>query len=136
MKLSSAGRRPAPAPRGVGQGGQLPMRGVAALSPVGDHCPSGRRLFLLPSWLNGPGRGARRGQRRALSKDEIALDLVDQAREEGLLGAWSWSVRFPGRSASEGWLGITSGCPPRWPACILSRLFLMLARITFPFHYS
>jgi SRSO17 transposase len=48
------------------------------------------RLFLPPAWVEDPGRLERAGvppeERRALTKGQIALELLDQARAEGFPG--------------------------------------------------
>lgn len=53
------------------------------------HVPLGLRLFLPASWLEAPARldkaGVPADQRRALSKGEIALELLDAVRAEGVL---------------------------------------------------
>jgi SRSO17 transposase len=54
------------------------------------HCPLSMRLFLPPAWVEDPGRLERAGvppeERRALTKGQIALELLDQARAEGFPG--------------------------------------------------
>jgi SRSO17 transposase len=56
------------------------------VAPKG-HCPLSMRLFLPPAWLADPARLERAGvpseQRRDLTKGQIALELLDQARAEG-----------------------------------------------------
>ena len=53
------------------------------------HVPLALRLFLPASWLEDPARldkaGVPPGERRALSKGEIALELLDAVRAEGAL---------------------------------------------------
>jgi SRSO17 transposase len=65
---------------------------VHYVSPQG-HYPLDLRLFLPDSWLTDPGRlheaGVPDAQRRALSKPEIALELLDRVRGEALPG---WAV--------------------------------------------
>lgn len=62
---------------------------VHYVAPDG-HYPLAMRLYLPDSWLEDPGRldKARvpEGERRPLSKGQIALELLDQARGEGLAG--------------------------------------------------
>ena len=62
---------------------------VHYVAPAG-HYPLSMRLYLPESWLAEPGRLDRAGvpeeARRALSKGQIALELLDQARGEGLPG--------------------------------------------------
>ena len=59
------------------------------VSPLG-HYPLDLRLYLPESWLADEGRldaaGVPEGQRRALTKPEIALELLDRVRAEGLPG--------------------------------------------------
>jgi len=54
------------------------------------HCPLSMRLYLPPAWLNDPTRLDQAGvppeERRDLTKGQIALELLDQARAEGLPG--------------------------------------------------
>jgi SRSO17 transposase len=54
------------------------------------HYPLNMRLYLPGSWLDDPGRLDRarvpEAERRPLSKGQIALELLDQARSEGLPG--------------------------------------------------
>src|SRR4051794_2097272 len=54
------------------------------------HCPLAMRLYLPPAWLNDPARLDRAGvpqeERRDLTKGQIALELLDQARAEGWPG--------------------------------------------------
>src|SRR6187551_4037140 len=54
------------------------------------HYPLAMRLFLPECWLNDPARldkaGAPAEQRRQLSKGQIALELLDRVRAEGLPG--------------------------------------------------
>src|SRR3954453_14919061 len=56
---------------------------VHYVSPLG-HYPLAMRLFLPESWLGDPKRldkaGVPEAQRRALTKGEIALELLDQVR--------------------------------------------------------
>ena len=53
------------------------------------HLPLGARLFLPDVWLEAPARldkaGVPAGERRALSKGEIALELLDAVRAENVL---------------------------------------------------
>ena len=53
------------------------------------HVPLGLRLFLPESWLEAPARldkaGVPESERRPLSKGEIALELLDAVRAEGVL---------------------------------------------------
>ena len=53
------------------------------------HVPLGLRLFLPESWLEAPDRldkaGVPESERRALSKGEIALELLDAIRAENVL---------------------------------------------------
>jgi len=62
---------------------------VHYVAPNGHH-PLAMRLYLPDSWLGDPDRldKARvpEGERRPLSKGQIALELLDQARAEGLPG--------------------------------------------------
>src|SRR4051812_3475338 len=62
------------------------------VSPQG-HYPLDLRLYLPDSWLEDESRldqaGVPRDQRRALTKPQIALELLDRARGEGLPG---WAV--------------------------------------------
>jgi SRSO17 transposase len=57
------------------------------ISPLG-HYPLGMRLFLPERWLGDPTRldeaKVPQDQRRALTKGQIALELLDQVRGEGL----------------------------------------------------
>jgi SRSO17 transposase len=57
------------------------------------HYPLDLRLYLPDSWLSAKGRldaaGVPEGERRALTKPEIALELLDRVRAEGLPG---WAV--------------------------------------------
>jgi SRSO17 transposase len=59
------------------------------VAPKG-HCPLSMRLYLPPAWLNDPARLDRAGvppeERRDLTKGQIALELLDQARAEGWPG--------------------------------------------------
>ena len=59
------------------------------VAPKG-HCPLSMRLFLPPAWLADPARLERAGvppqERRDLTKGQIALELLDQARAEGWPG--------------------------------------------------
>jgi SRSO17 transposase len=56
------------------------------VAPKG-HCPLSMRLYLPSAWLNDPARLDRAGvppeERRDLTKGQIALELLDQARAEG-----------------------------------------------------
>jgi SRSO17 transposase len=65
---------------------------VHYVSPQG-HYPLDLRLYLPDSWLQDEARldkaGVPQGERRPLSKPEIALGLVDRVRAEGLPG---WAV--------------------------------------------
>jgi SRSO17 transposase len=65
---------------------------VHYVSPKG-HYPLDMRLYLPDSWLNDKTRLERAGvpkdERRVLSKPEIALELLDRVRAEGLPG---WAV--------------------------------------------
>ena len=58
------------------------------VAPAG-HVPLGLRLFLPEVWLEAPARldqaGVPESERRALSKGEIALELLDAVRSEGVL---------------------------------------------------
>ncbi|MDG3005486.1 IS701 family transposase [Paludisphaera mucosa] len=62
---------------------------VHYLAPKG-HYPLDMRLYLPDSWLGDPARLAKarvpEAERRSLTKGEIALELLDQARAEGLPG--------------------------------------------------
>jgi len=62
---------------------------VHYVSPKG-HYPLAMRLYLPESWLGDAGRLERAGvpeeHRRALTKGQIALELLDQVRSEGLPG--------------------------------------------------
>ena len=62
---------------------------VHYVAPAG-HYPLNMRLYLPESWLAEPERlnraGVPEGERRPLSKGQIALGLLDQARGEGLPG--------------------------------------------------
>jgi SRSO17 transposase len=62
------------------------------VSPLG-HYPLDLRLYLPDSWLNDKARldaaGVPEGERRVLTKPEIALELLDRVRAEGLPG---WAV--------------------------------------------
>lgn len=62
---------------------------VHYVAPKG-HYPLDMRLFLPDSWLDDPARLDRAGvpceERRRLSKGQIALELLDRARAEGLPG--------------------------------------------------
>jgi hypothetical protein len=53
------------------------------------HVPLGLRLFLPDVWLQAPARldkaGVPQSERRALTKGEIALELLDAVRAEGVL---------------------------------------------------
>jgi SRSO17 transposase len=59
------------------------------VAPKG-HCPLSMRLYLPPAWLNDPARLDRAGvppeERWVLTKGQIALELLDQARAEGWPG--------------------------------------------------
>jgi SRSO17 transposase len=59
------------------------------VAPKG-HCPLSMRLYLPPVWLADPARLDRAGvpleERRALTKGQIALELLDQALAEGWPG--------------------------------------------------
>ena len=83
------GGRATPVLRRAGQEGQLP--GGRRLHYVGrqGHVPLALRLFLPESWLEDAARldkaGVPQEQRRALSKGEIALELLDAVRAEGVL---------------------------------------------------
>src|SRR5919206_4249928 len=59
------------------------------VAPKG-HCPLSLRLYLPAAWLEDPARLDRAGvppeERRDLTKGQIALDLLDQARAEGWPG--------------------------------------------------
>jgi SRSO17 transposase len=65
---------------------------VHYVSPTG-HYPLDLRLYLPDNWLKDKRRlgkaGVPRDERRALTKPEIALDLLDRVRAEGLPG---WAV--------------------------------------------
>jgi SRSO17 transposase len=65
---------------------------VHYVSPQG-HYPLDLRLYLPDSWLQDEARlgkaGVPQGERRPLSKPEIALELLDRVRAEGLPG---WAV--------------------------------------------
>jgi len=89
---------------------------VHYVSPKG-HGPLDLRLYLPESWPGGKERldraGVPEGERRSLTKGQIAPELLDRARSEGLPGAWCWptpATASPGRSA------------PAWPseACTTS----------------
>src|SRR5438270_7382545 len=62
---------------------------VHYVSP-GGHCPLDLRLYLPESWLADEARLDRAGvpeaERRALTKGQIALGLLDRVRGEGLPG--------------------------------------------------
>ena len=62
---------------------------VHYVGPKG-HCPLAMRLYLPESWLDDARRldkaGVPEGERRALTKGEIALELLDLVRAEGLSG--------------------------------------------------
>jgi SRSO17 transposase len=62
---------------------------VHYVSPKG-HYPLAMRLYLPESWLADPERldrvGVPEGQRRMLTKGQIALELLDRVRAEGLPG--------------------------------------------------
>jgi len=62
---------------------------VHYVSPYG-HYPLDLRLYLPDSWLTDPPRldkaGVPKDERRALTKPEIALELLDRVRGEGLPG--------------------------------------------------
>jgi SRSO17 transposase len=62
---------------------------VHYVAPKG-HYPLAMRLYLPESWLNDPARldkaGVPQEHRRQLSKGQIALELLDQVRAEGLPG--------------------------------------------------
>jgi SRSO17 transposase len=59
------------------------------VAPKG-HCPLSLRLYLPAAWLEDPGRLDRAGvppeERRDLTKGQLALELLDQARAEGWPG--------------------------------------------------
>jgi SRSO17 transposase len=65
---------------------------VHYVSPKG-HYPLDLRLYLPDSWLSDPERldkvGVPEAERRALTKPQIALELLDRVRDEGLPG---WAV--------------------------------------------
>jgi SRSO17 transposase/transposase len=54
------------------------------------HCPLGMRLYLPESWPGDPKRLAKaavpEGERRSLTEGQIALELLDRVRGEGLPG--------------------------------------------------
>src|SRR3954465_2029043 len=62
---------------------------VHSVAPRG-HYPLAMRLYLPESWLGDPKRLDRahvpEAERRALTKGQIALELLDGIRDEGLLG--------------------------------------------------
>jgi SRSO17 transposase len=62
---------------------------VHYVAPKG-HYPLDMRLYLPESWLGDPGRLDKakvpEGERRPLTKGQIALELLDRARAEGLPG--------------------------------------------------
>jgi SRSO17 transposase len=62
---------------------------VHYVAPKG-HYPLDMRLFLPDSWLDDPARldkaGVPEAERRTLTKGQIALELLDRARAEGLPG--------------------------------------------------
>src|SRR5690242_16602338 len=62
---------------------------VHYVSPKG-HCPLAMRLYLPESWTEDPKRldraGVPAGSRAARTKGQIALELLDQVRAEGLPG--------------------------------------------------
>jgi SRSO17 transposase len=62
---------------------------VHYVAPKG-HYPLGMRLYLPESWLSEPARLDRAGvpeaERRSLTKGQIALELLDRVRGEGLPG--------------------------------------------------
>jgi SRSO17 transposase len=62
---------------------------VHYVAPRG-HYPLAMRLYLPDSWLGDPGRldraGVAEAERRRLSKGQIALELLDRVRAEGLPG--------------------------------------------------
>ncbi len=98
------------------------------------HVPLGFRLFLPESWLEDPARldkaGVPADQRRALSKGEIALELLDAVRAESVLpgqvvvGDSGYGVSGPLRAGLVTWglhyvLGVTGEMvvfteEPRW----------------------
>ena len=100
------------------------------------HVPLGLRLFLPDVWLEAPARldkaGVPEGERRALSKGQIALELLDTVRAENVLpgqvvvGDSGYGVRGPLREglAQRGLhylLGVTGEMvvftqEPRWQA--------------------
>ncbi len=100
------------------------------------HVPLGLRLFLPESWLEAPARldkaGVPEDQRRALSKGEIALELLDAVLAENVLpgqvvvGDSGYGVSGPLRAGLDerGWhyvLGVTGEMvvfteKPRWQA--------------------
>lgn len=105
---------------------------VHYVSPTG-HYPLDLRLYLPDSWLSDPNRldqaGVPAAERRALTKPQIALELLDRVRGEGLPG---WAVvadagygaagEFRDGVAARGLVylaGVTGDCvvfaePPTW----------------------
>lgn len=107
---------------------------VHYVSPRG-HYPLDMRLYLPESWLGDTtrldGAGVPEDQRRSLTKGQIALELLDRARGEGLAGRvvvadGGYGVSGPFRDglASRGLhyiVGVTDEMvvftePPRWDA--------------------
>ena len=107
---------------------------VHYVAPKG-HYPLDMRLYLPDSWLGDPGRldkaGVPEAERRRLSKGQIALDLLDRARGEGLPGGTvvadsGYGVSGPFRDGLAGRglhyiVGVTDEMlvftdPPRWIA--------------------
>ena len=100
------------------------------------HVPLDLRLFLPESWLEAPARldkaGVPEAERRSLSKGEIALELLDAVRAEGVLpgqvvvGDSGYGVSGPLRAGLAGRglhyvLGVTGEMvvftrEPRWQA--------------------
>jgi SRSO17 transposase len=107
---------------------------VHYVAPEG-HYPLAMRLYLPDSWLDDPARldkaGVPKAERRRLSKGQIALELLDRARAEGLPGGLvvadsGYGVSGPFRDglAQRGLhyiVGVTDEMvvfmePPRWVA--------------------
>src|SRR3954465_73679 len=105
---------------------------VHYVAPKG-HYPLDMRLYLPDSWLADPGRLDKAGvpevERRRLSKGQIALELLDRVRGEGLPGGLvladaGYGVSGPFRDglAERGLLYLVGGTdgmvvfpePPRW----------------------
>ena len=84
-------RRPAAVLRRPGQEGQLPgAPSASTTSAPKGHYPLDMRLYLPECWLGDPERldkaGVPEAERRSLTKGQIALELLDRVRAEGLPG--------------------------------------------------